>query len=80
MLISGVVALRAAILLKPYRGQPTAMSKKVWRAYAAAMALIFTCGFGAIALLAQTWRAWCFFGFVAILCVSIFLQNPSERV
>jgi len=68
MLAAGGVFLRAAILLKPYREQTPALSKKVWRASALAIVLIFTGGFGALELLAQTWRAWFFFGFVVILC------------
>ena len=80
MLVSAIVAVRAAILLKPYRQHPPALSKRAWGAYALIMALIFTFGLGAIALLAQTWLAWSFFGFVAALCVSLFFQTRGERV
>jgi hypothetical protein len=80
MLPSGIVAVRAAILLKPYRQQSPALSKRAWRAYALIIALVLTFGLGAIALVAKTSRAWFFFASFIILGVLIFAQKWRERV
>src|SRR6266436_6569967 len=57
-LVCGVVVLRAAIFLKPYKEVAPAVTSRLWRASAFAIAIILCCGFAALALRAQTWRAW----------------------
>ena len=79
-LLCGVVVLRAAILLKPYRDLAPAVSKRLWRVSAFVIALILSCGFGSVALRAQTWHAWLIWAAFTAPLVSLLYHELRDKV
>lgn len=79
-LVSGIVALRAAILLKPYKDLAPAVSKRLWRASAFVIALTLSCGFGTLAFRAQTWGAWLVWAAFSAPLLSLLYYELRERV
>ena len=79
-LLGAGVALYAGIKLKNCREPATLLLEKVRWTSALAYVVIFVCGFGVFAMLANTRRGWIIWTIISLFLIATLFYKPREKV